>query len=140
MHVLIVGVALLHMQSVNLKIVFIRRYIWKGVLLSAPAWSLAEQCKMSRQKSNNDALHETTEQMLRKFKRGLDHLRVMESIPAFLPLGTIREEDLRRTTQLIHHFHEGEEFHTLCKPRDLFQQCQWYKDRSSLPLWCVYSV
>lgn len=51
--------------------------------------------------------------------------------------GTIREEDLRRTTQLIYHFHEGEEFHTLCRPRDLFQQRQWYKDRSSLPLWCV---
>lgn len=51
--------------------------------------------------------------------------------------GTIREEDLKRTTQLIYHFHEGEEFHTLCKPRDLFQQSQWYKDRSNLPLWWV---
>lgn len=72
---------------------------------------------MSRQQKNDESLQDT-EEIKGKFKRG-----------------TIREEDLRRTTQLIYHFHEGEEFHTLCKPRDLFQQRQWYKDRSNLPLW-----
>ena len=88
---------------------------------------------MSRQQSI-EALHDGNEEIKGKFKRGLYYL-VCSYFNIAVWSGTIREEDLRRTTQLIYHFHEGEEFHTLCKPRDLFQQRQWYKDRSNLPLW-----
>lgn len=66
------------------------------------------------------------------------------NLPPFLPPsltpipGGITEEDKKRTTQLISHYKEGREFHTLKEPRSLFYKphgALTQQSKKPLPLW-----